>query len=128
MVLMLLMMSNLTIMMMILMMIKPGKGGTFCWLASQPAVLVDFGGTIEKQKIPFSAPLDYRGPWAGGPIGPQGARWGWRDPPREAETTETTTTTETTNIPTPTTPLAPAPRDEISRSVHQPPHSDHRPP
>ena len=39
MVLMLLMMSNLTIMtmMMILMMIRPGEGGTFCWLASQPA-------------------------------------------------------------------------------------------
>ena len=38
MVLMLLMMSNLTIMtmMMILMMIRPGEGGTFCWLASQP--------------------------------------------------------------------------------------------
>ena len=35
MVLMLLMMSNLTIMtMMILMMIRPGEGGTFCWLAS----------------------------------------------------------------------------------------------
>ena len=35
MVLMLLMMSNLTIMtmMMILMMIRPGEGGTFCWLA-----------------------------------------------------------------------------------------------
>ena len=39
MVLMLLMMSNLTIMtmMMILMMIRPGEGGTFFWLASQPA-------------------------------------------------------------------------------------------
>ena len=39
MVLMLLMMSNLTIMtmMMILMMIRPGEGGTFCWLASQTA-------------------------------------------------------------------------------------------
>ena len=39
MVLMLLMMSNLTIMtmMMILMMIRPGEGGTFCWLASQLA-------------------------------------------------------------------------------------------
>ena len=39
MVLMLLMMSNLTIvtMMMILMMIRPGEGGTFCWLTSQPA-------------------------------------------------------------------------------------------
>ena len=38
MVLMLLMMGNLTIMtmMMILMMIRPGEGGTFCWLASQP--------------------------------------------------------------------------------------------
>ena len=50
------------------------------------------------------------------------------DPPGGAETTETTeTTTETTttNIPTPTTPLAPAPRDEISRSRHQPPHSDY---
>ena len=46
------------------------------------------------------------------------------DPPRGAETTETTTETTTTNIPTPTTPLAPAPRDEISRSGHQPPHSD----
>ena len=35
----LLMMSNLTIMtmMMILMMIRPGEGGTFCWLASQLA-------------------------------------------------------------------------------------------
>ena len=49
------------------------------------------------------------------------------DPPGGAETTETETTTETTtNIPTPTTPLAPAPRDEISRSGHQPPHSDNR--
>jgi len=39
MVLMLLMMSNLTIMTMtmILMMIRPGEGGTFCWLASQLA-------------------------------------------------------------------------------------------
>ena len=39
MVLMLMMMSNLTIMtmMMILMMIRPGEGGTFFWLASQPA-------------------------------------------------------------------------------------------
>ena len=39
MVLMLLMMSNLTIMtmMMILMMLRPGEGGTFCWLAGQPA-------------------------------------------------------------------------------------------
>ena len=39
MVLMLLVMSNLTIitMMMILMMIRPGEGGTFFWLASQPA-------------------------------------------------------------------------------------------
>ena len=39
MVFMLLMMSNLTIMtmMMILMMIRPGEGGTFFWLASQPA-------------------------------------------------------------------------------------------
>ena len=39
MVLMLLMSSNLTIMtmMMILMMIRPGEGGTFCWSASQPA-------------------------------------------------------------------------------------------
>ena len=39
MVLMRLVMSNLTIMtmMMILMMIRPGEGGTFCWLASQPA-------------------------------------------------------------------------------------------
>ena len=35
MVLMLLMMSNLTIMtmVMVLMMIRPGEGGTFCWLA-----------------------------------------------------------------------------------------------
>ena len=42
MVLMLLMMSNLTIMtmMMILMMIRPGEGGTFCWLASQISDLV----------------------------------------------------------------------------------------
>ena len=41
MVLMLLVMSNLTVMamMMILMMIRPGEGGTFCWLASQPAGL-----------------------------------------------------------------------------------------
>ena len=99
MVLMLLMMSNLTIMtvMMILMMIRPGEGGTFCWLASRPAGRV-------------------------GRATPRG------DPPggAETETTETTTTTEmeTTNIPTPTTPLAPAPRDEISRSGHQPPHSD----
>ena len=37
----LMMMSNLTIMtmMMILMVIRPGEGGTFCWLASQPARL-----------------------------------------------------------------------------------------
>ena len=37
--LMMMMMSNSTIMtmMMILMMIRPGEGGTFCWLASQPA-------------------------------------------------------------------------------------------
>ena len=39
MLLMLLMMSNLTIMtmMLILMMIRPGEGGTFCWLADQLA-------------------------------------------------------------------------------------------
>ena len=103
MVLMLLMMSNLTIMtmMMILMMIRPGEGGTFCWLASQPA---------------------------GRPPGQVGRATPRGDPPGGAETTETTTTeTETTttetNIPTPTTPLARA-RDDISRSGHQPPHSD----
>ena len=41
MVLLLLMMSNLTIMtmMMILMMIRPGEGGTFCWLAGLAALL-----------------------------------------------------------------------------------------
>ena len=40
-VLMLALMSNSTIMtmMMILMMIRPEEGGTFCWLASQPAGL-----------------------------------------------------------------------------------------
>ena len=98
MVLMLLMMSNLTIMtmMMILMMIRPGEGGTFCWLASRPAGPVG------------------RAPPPGDP--PGGAT-------TETTTTETTTAT-TTNIPTPTTPHAPAPRDEISRSGHQPPHSD----
>ena len=48
MVLMLLMMSNLTIMtmMMILMMIRPGEGGTFCWLASQPAGRLAGRGTL----------------------------------------------------------------------------------
>ena len=52
MVLMLLMMSNLTIMtmMMILMMIRPGEGGTFCWLASRPACRP--GGSCDPPRRP----------------------------------------------------------------------------
>ena len=48
MVLMLLMMSNLTIMtmMMILMMIRPGEGDTFCWLASQ--IIQSFNHSISQ--------------------------------------------------------------------------------
>ena len=64
MVLMLLMMSNLTIMtmMMILMMIRPGEGGTFCWLASQPAGQLTGRGTLTLSEKNSSIPgdLDFR--------------------------------------------------------------------
>ena len=52
MVLMLLMMSNLTIMtmMMILMMIRPGEGGTFCWLARR--LRCGFAGPGGPKKAP----------------------------------------------------------------------------
>ena len=54
MVLMLLMMSNLTIMtmMMILMMIRPGEGGTFCWLVGQELCLQAGGQHSSASIIP----------------------------------------------------------------------------
>ena len=64
MVLMLLMMSNLTIMtmMMILMMIRPGEGGTFCWLAGQPAGQLAGRGTLTLSEKNSSIPItqDFR--------------------------------------------------------------------
>ena len=60
-----LLMSNLTIMtmMMILMMIRPGEGGTFCWLASQPAGLQN--AIPEFDRSPTLGFTDPRPPRAG---------------------------------------------------------------